>query len=350
MQKIYLPEVSVADTRVMQEIKMRSASKKLCVCLCILFSVNFMTGCLSLLQRGPRRNADPTDAPDWTDPVPDGMEVMYVLSCRYRVDNNGNWTESTYQYDDQGRVSTEDYKYGGTHLQTTFFYNEDGTLAREEHRIIKNGFTKNREFDKVYEYNDQGLLLTYKNYDVGKDEPNGYGPYHEYDEDGNLIRLSDYPTITTYQYENGVLVSSFTEYDYERHPTASEEFDENGNLIHYLYVSTIEADDGSEQEYRDESFYEYNDKNDQISYVNWENGEIDYRTETEYTYDNEGKVLTEKKTTHGSYLDGKKYTAVFETTYTYDKHGLLIRKETTLDGKFSEREEFDYVPMLQPVS
>ena len=329
---------------------MRSASVKTEIALGMVCCVCFMTGCLPILRPMTLKEPVHTNAPDWTDAVPEGMEVKYMITHEKRTDNNLNINESIYQYDDQGRVDVKHYKYGATHLQTTYFYNEDGTVAKEELRVIKNGFTKNEDLDTVYEYNGQGLLIRYLIYEPGDAEPSGYGPYHEYDEEGRLIRKTESSSVTTYQYEGDALVSTITEYDYEWHPTATEEYDEQGNLIHYIYVSTKTAEDGSEQEYKEETFYEYNDKNDQVSYASWKGGELYYQTETEYSYDTDGRIVTEKETAHGKNIDGSKYTAVFETTYTYEIHGLLERKETMLDGKFSERTEYTYEPILVPVS
>lgn len=127
----------------------------------------------------------------------------------YALDGSGNETLiAKYTYDDKGNA----IKYenpGGSYIESTNTYNEDGQLAKVERVTV---YTNGSEpaFDEIfdYTYDDKGNLLTLINYHLVRaskaEEMVAYYGY-EYDENNRVI----YSKTT----ENDVLTENWYEYD-----------------------------------------------------------------------------------------------------------------------------------------
>ena len=98
--------------------------------------------------------------------------------------------------------------------------------------------------------------------------------------------------------------------------------------------------------------YEYNDHGDEVRSQSWENGKLVSDITSEYTYDEQGKVILETSEFWSLRTkdDGSTEELTFTTSnqYTYDEHGLLIINERKFNGKFDEIIVYDYEAVLVP--
>ena len=318
---------------------------------------------------------------DWDGPVPDGMEVSYVMTRKVYKDNSGTGSDLRYEYDGKGRQTAEisvEEKYS---TRASLVYNDDGTLARKEYKTTGKVFGYHiQDYEVTYEYNDNAQLVSYTRVsfsDEGEESrktvykyeyENGHlvsdgdrtydyndeaAPYYEYvvlvndssssgdiqivkyfyDENRILIAEEYNETITNYEYENGVLTgkTATDKWGYCTRTDAEDRVlsctDADGNLI-----------------WR----YTYNEHGDQTSYEAWKDGKPSAKNTSSYVYDENGNRVSLEKEFWSVDNDGKESSFKSKDTYEYDEHGLLICEVTEIDGRFTRMEVYSYEAILIP--
>lgn len=317
------------------------------------------TGCFGLGKSDKNMKAlqeeiDKADfVEEWSGDIPDGMEVMYVLTKNKSVSTNDNLDEYEYEYDDQGRqvVSVDIREKGYIRLERT--YDENGLIIRKAQS--HDGYVGSAPFNDceyLFDYNDNGQLIsyTYKSNDKTEKYEFAYedghlisrsdngtlmmeydysfdtAPYYEsvvivedsygaeppsvltryYDEDGLIISQGDDDHTVTYVYENGEIVRSIKE-------------NRSGTFTYSASGKYLETSLGGGREV---TTYEYNDYDDLVYYSVERDGEINYEKTVTYTYDADGNKTSRVENIRSVY-DGKESNYGSTTTYTYD-HGLLV--------------------------
>ena len=213
-------------------------------------------------------------------------EDLYELT--WNEDNKlilerNTWDESesttTYTYDAKGRLATSAYVYNDEYSRTVAYtYDEaDRVICRE---VNEDGFLSTYEF----EYTALGLVSkeTYTN------------------ESGDV-------QIQTYTYNAAGNVTSETWTDGTKTSTVTYTYDASGERL-------LEKNDGALHTYT-------YDAKGQLILVTHEGSKEGTSTDA-YTYDDEGRVLTEVYTS-GDYVD--------TYVYTYDTHGNMIGCVNTYD-------------------
>ena len=321
---------------------------------------------------------------DWDGPVPDGMEVRYVMTRKVWKNDSGTSSDLRYEYDEKGRQTAEISVKEKNSTRASLVYNDDGTLARKEYKTTgKISGYHIQDFEVTYEYNDNAQLVSYKRVsfsDEGEESrkevtqfeyENGHlvsdgartydynddaAPYYEYvalvndshssadvsikkyfyDENRVLIsqKNESSETIVNYEYENGVLTGStatdkwgYCTY-YDADDNRLYETDSDGNLI-----------------FR----YTYNEHGDQASYEEWKDGKPRSKNTSSYVYDENGNMVSLEKEFWSVDSEGKESSFKSKDTYEYDEHGLLIAEYTMIDGRFSRMEVYSYEAILVPV-
>ncbi len=187
----------------------------------------------------------------------------------------------TYSYDGEGQKVSRSDKTG----EATFTYDGAGRLASET-----DGFGQKLE----YAYDDAGRLasITY---------PEGEVATYAYDEVGNLASVTAPEGIYAYAYDDAARPVALTRPDGSVTRTA---YDKTGNVTHVVN----EGADGKEL------------------------------SAFSYTYDPEGRIVSEDSSVVGE--DGATHEA--QRTFTYTPAGKLAGVEATEDGRtFTERYDYD---------
>lgn len=160
----------------------------------------------------------------------------------YHYDSEGNWVSVNafnqsfeYTYDEQLRLLTETYVYGGSRCGSVeYTYDEEGRLCSEV------GYSEyGAEVDVRYDYDEEGRLIEKTDGDTTRlfryDEEGRlieetekdnevFFKRYEYDQNGNLVK-------ETYRYSStDELVTHRYEYDKNGRVVVGER-DENGNMI-----------------------------------------------------------------------------------------------------------------------
>lgn len=368
----------------------------------ILLSVSILlSGTACNLKRRKRVNAkkfikqayQETHVTEWTGPVPEGMEIQYVCVRKQRVNDRSELSDERYEYDDHGHQTSYmdvwangsyrvevDYNSDGTVSATRirhkgsqpgrpspdsdgfFTYDENGRLVREETKETRN--RKDITTSLEFLYDEKGCLIAtkrkddtdwspyhgydeepfpHKEYHVEFEQPSAlfsssFKPYdivtYYYDEDGLLAAVSKDGDCKIALYTDGVLTGWKMEM-----PHGYSLYDTDGNYL--AYYSETEGEK-----------YEYNDHGDEVRSQSWENGKLVSDITSEYTYDEQGKVIQETSEFWSLRTkdDGSTEELTFTTSnqYTYDEHGLLIIKERKINGKFDEIIVYDYEAVLVP--
>ena len=373
------------------------------VALILLSGSILLSGTACNLIRRKRVNAEKfikqayqeTHVTEWTGPVPEGMEIQYVCVRTQRVNDSSELSDERYEYDDHGHQTSYmdvwangsyrlevDYNSDGTVSATRkrhegsqpgrpspdfdefFTYDENGRLVRNERKEARN--RKDIPTSLEFLYDEKGCLIATKRkndtdwspYHVYDEEPFPHKEYHVefeqpsalfsyglepyvivtyyYDDDGLLAAVSKNGTCKKAQYTDGVLTgwkmesgNGYSLYDTEDNFLA--EYSKTGEL---------------------KSTCEYNDHGDKVRSQRWENGKLVSDITSEYTYDEQGKVIQEirKFWSLETKDDGSTEELTFTASnqYTYDEHGLLIINEGKINGRFEEITVYDYEAVLVP--
>ena len=331
-----------------------------------------------------------THVEEWSEPVPDRMEIKYVRIREQRVDNTGLLNDYLFEYDDLGRQTAfmDVWENGSYRVEVT--YNDNDTIAGMTVKNEGAQSTPTVDHVKVYTYNDMGQIIS-----VTDDETRHNNTYknlteYTYDEQGRLIAVKQEGRNTySRSFENNDETFPHSEYRIEFKPPLQAEFissdyspykivqlfyDEDGILVskeeddilkHFIYtdgVLTGSRSDGQSgyslydangnliESYSNtgslEYKYEYNEHGDMTLSERRKDGVLESKDTWDYTYDPQGKILT--RAGHYWQLDITEFSAL--ETYSYDEHGLLIKVEDTIDGKFSFMYVYDYKAILVPVS
>ena len=372
-------------------------AKKIVSVICAASLALSATGCLNLFGLGKSTKnqeavrdaiAEGNFVEEWDGDIPEGMEVDYVLVKEQRVNYNDNLYEYLYKYDEQGRVIyyCEATNNGYELYEKT--YDDNGNIISKKQ--THEGYVGSAGFPDIefeYQYNDDGLLIYYKETKLYNDEV--YEHFLEYDEEGHLISLKDgngiirqfevnyedvpyYETFAvisdeveakepeyvtryyndggyliseqhdnymmTYEYDNGEVVRSTREFV---NSSAIYVFDAYGNNIDY----SMESGDNLEA-----GVFQYNEHHDLVFKEVTRGGALSSRASYTYEYDENGNMIskTSELTTVNS--KGEETYVVTTDTYTYDEHGLLVTSEYKFDdGSFQALHVYYYKAILVPV-
>lgn len=368
----------------------------------ILLSVSILlSGTACNLRRRKRVNAkkfikqayQETHVTEWTGPVPEGMEIQYVCVRKQRVNDRSELSDERYEYDDHGHQTSYMDVWANGSYRVELDYNSDGTVSatRTKHegsqsspyidtdrtftydemgRIVRGEVKETSHNGRVstssseYLYDEKGCLIATKGvndtdwspYHGYDEEPFPHKEYHVeftqpsalfsssfdpfdivtyyYDEDGLLAAVSKDGDCKIALYTDGVLTGWKMEMPY-----GYSLYDTDGNYLAYY------SETGGEK-------YEYNAHGDRIRSQSWENGKLVSDITSEYTYDEQGKVILETSEFWSlrTNEDGSTEESTFTTSnqYTYDEHGLLIINEGKINGKFDEITVYDYEAVLVP--
>ena len=313
--------------------------------------------------------------------VPDGMMKTYVIVKEQgSFSSTDSFNESEFDYDKDGRrtVTQTNYKDGSVRIELT--YNDDGLIIRKAQNATGHmpGAPRRNGYDE-YRYNDKRQLVNYKS--VYGDSVKEYE--YLYDDDGHLVSknqdgkilekyesdfvnlpyretvavvhddfdLGDPDMVERTYGENGKILTSKNSnntttfhYDGEGNLTGSTktvlsntyEYDAKGNLLKW---------DIGGKETRE---YEYNERNDVVSYKLTRDGEVKYRSKHKISYDEKGnKTSDETEILTTDNKDGEERNIGQITTYKYDK-GLLVSEEITQDGEPYQIKVYYYKAILVP--
>lgn len=223
-----------------------------------------------------------------------------------------------------------DYKY-------TYEYDSYGNITKKEDYSKGMFYVREARFDTTYTYDENGKILK----ELIREEQfstwitDGNGVYEEgynyiYNESGQLIK-KDYIYIS-------VAEDEFCGYKYE--------YDEHGNCIKEIkYFS-----DGAE-EINFEQIYDSNNKLIKKSYMSHlKEFNLHYISEeTDYSYDDNGKLIYSKKSFNEPSGEISHY---IEYKYYYDELNRLIKEESALfekDGEKSREEIREYKDFIKVV-
>ena len=153
----------------------------------------------------------------------DNRNTLYTSEYVYAngiLQNEVYDSGTSYTYDSDGRIisGTHKNKYSGEEILLIYNYNEAGQLV---------SYTGTYE-TFTYQYNDMGLISSVTVEEDGGS--NTYSTSYTYDKDGNLLKEESY-YVDSYIYENGVLIKKERYSDSELYDEAHYTYDENGNLI-----------------------------------------------------------------------------------------------------------------------
>lgn len=371
---------------------MRNRTKKI---ICVISTVSLMTsmtGCFDFFSKAiSTENRDAIAAAiaegnfvtEWTDEIPDGMEVQYVLAKSQKVNGYDYLSEMAYGYDSQGRLAVVQENLKNGYTRNEIAYNDEGQVVLMERTTGGNsGSVRIPDIEYTFEYNADGQIVYLKeviedkSYEIEFTYENGHLvsrtdqdgkqityeynfdelPYYEtlvvindpfdvdsieyvkrfYNQSGLILSQEGQDYEITYEYSNGELTGSTKMTEGGFYCT----YDSNGNLIHT--GSGYGADEKMTQD------YEYNEHNDLIHYeVNY-SGEPSNITNNSYVYDSNGNMITMTSEVWTSF-EGKEETKASTTTYTYDEHGLLtVEEEVYSDGSVSYTTIYYYKAVLVP--
>ena len=378
--------------------------------LILLSGSILLSGTACNLVRRKRVNTDEfvkkayqeTHVTEWTDPVPEGMEIQYVCVRKQRVDSRSELDDEYFEYDDHGRQTAymEVWENGSYRVEVD--YNSDGTVSAT--RTRQNGSQPGRpgpDTDRVFTYDEKGRIVrakvTTKSQNNGNDSTTSFE--FLYDEKGYLIATkgendadwSPYEDWSPYGYdeETSPRKEHHVEFNqpstlffttFEPYDIVTYYFDDNGLLAEVSKngdrkiaqytdgvltgwkmemphgYSLYDTDGNYLAQYSEtgelEEEREYNDHGDLVRSQSWENGKLIDDTIWEYTYDEQGIVILETSEFWSLRTkdDGSTEEHVFTASnqYTYDEHGLLIIEEQKISGRFSEIIVYDYEAVLVP--
>lgn len=311
--------------------------------------------------------------------VPEGMEVMYVMTRKVYMDYEGHSSDYRYEHDGEGRETAMISDKDETPSRVSRTFNDDGTIASKEK--VTTGEVKgyrSPDFRIEFKYNDDGQLVSfsekkelsdseeitteeyeYENGHLVRGEGKEYQyndtelPYYDYVAevsenyegrhvsivkyyyDGNWVRISretDESTVT-YEYENGVLTGT-TSVDQWGYVSV---YDAGGNLL------TTHDKDGNLITHN-----EYNEHGDNILHEDWRSGKCTSRNTATYEYDDRGNRTVMNKDFWSVNSDGEEHSFSSRDAFQYDEHGLLISEVTEISGSFTNMTVYSYEAILVP--
>ncbi len=305
-----------------------------------------------------------------------GETVDLLTSMIYTYTNEDGATaeiRTTYTYNEYGDKILEELESDGETQTTYYFYDEAGNLVKSmnvysivdgprgteiiEYEYYPSGALKSTQeiqthdgiksdgkevsytYEKACEYGEAGNLLSeiissygdIMNYDDWKE--------YIYDSNNNLITIKMEDFIDTKIYDNaGNCIertsyrpstqeewTTYYTYDSENRLIREEEYVEEGTYLYWEYEYTYDADGNCLNEH----FVQHN-RGDYII--------KDYIKDTTWTYDHEGRMLTE------TYITSDSPDPQHEKTYEYNAHGDCVLERTTYDDgyTFSYSHSFEY--------
>ncbi|MBR3058438.1 MAG: hypothetical protein IKG93_10795 [Clostridiales bacterium] len=335
---------------------MKTFSRCIRTVLCLALGVSMLCGCRANSKKKEKDSEDLYEdleaslaekpaTPEWTNPVPDGKQIEYLIvhmRSTYLRNNDYDISEYNCEYDDHGRMSVKieknyDSRIGD--IRTVYTYNDDDLVIKEEGFYENNASSRNKDFYYDFEYDENGNLLSRKLLDI--DGTLRYENKYSYDDAGNLIREEYGSNTTTYEYEfkNGVLYScTETTDDGENTSIKTTTYDEKGNIVH-IKSKTPYSDSDTK--------IEYDEHNNPTLYSSAVEGRRESEDKISYVYDDQGHILKKESSSLLGDYDSDGPTITTET-YTYDAHGLLLYEVTRKNGEFYNLREYDYEPVLVP--
>ncbi len=247
------------------------------------------------------------------------------------TDNNG-YTESwEIAYSEKREVIKETNERYNIYLDEHYGASYSEYKYDDDHRVISNFYksSEGESYLREYRFNEKGdqIKFTVK-HETG--EIYGYDYEYVYDENGNIITEIqttfdgeiDCITETIYD-ERSRIIKEVTTYgdSQENHEMLVDKkeytYDDNGNVIKYVYTSDIETDCVCE--------YSYDDKGNQIKAIcTLKNGG---KSCNEKVYDDSGNCIRRIQTDY----DGN--ISAFE--YEYNEAGNVTKETRTSDGHVS---------------
>ena len=205
-----------------------------------------------------------------------------------------NTVESSFQKDDDGKISSDAIKYNNvTALSSTYTYDDNDNNAIKQYSYVENGTQYTVDFTNQYDENGKVTALGY----------DGISEFYTYDDNDQIIRVDselDQPYTSTYTYDNRGNITSIKTYNYTRSENISSNPTETTTFT-----------------YSNEGW------NDKLISVNG----------TPLTYDANGNVLTYGNKSF-AWSSGRNLAQITDGdntySYTYDESG--IRTSKTING------------------
>lgn len=220
-------------------------------------------------------------------------ELNTTIERKY--DPSGSFTEKKTDFRDNAEYLREYDKNGVLRKETTYDYTGEVEVVTEYNEaglpIRKESFSST--YTVEYEYDDEGILL--KEIETDYDDNNEVDKIYEdiYDSDGEMIQRtiisSDGSSVLASRTEtvedgNKKTINSYGSNDELRYIT-EKEYDEKGNLLKEITYSI----ENGEREFLSSSEYTYDSENRVINHV----FELVDRTEIKYEYSDEGYLSKE---------------------------------------------------------
>lgn len=204
----------------------------------------------------------------------------------------------------------------------------------------------------VETYEFQAGVSVMEAHRVGPDDSDVILYSEEYDDNGNVVKRTDYKDgnvdqITRNAYDDeGRLKNSQRDISGFFFGTAfySYQYDEAGNLLKESFTAHYDCSDTTQPSYDSEGYVEYVYENGVL--VKLLESQTDYEADTytttsheEYEYDGQGQLI---KTTVYSSGTNTEEILECEIFFEYDEEGNLTKKTTSYEGKTDEEEIYEY--------
>lgn len=238
-----------------------------------------------------------------------------LLRAVYRYPRGREYLRDEYAYDERGNVISYKWKEYENRGYVEYTYDSADNLLSET-KYDADGIFK---YKTEYGYNKYGDQVYYAYYKDSED--NGTKHYYEYiyDDNDNLIMKSKDGKTIVYTYdEQGNLIL-----EKKDDTNIGYTYDERGNLIlveEYYYYNAARLSVGNDfsEGYNlvEKTEYTYNEKDQMTAEIH-----DDYKIE--YSYDEQGNVVCEKKYWR-IYHTEETYELAEKTEYTYDENKNIL--------------------------
>lgn len=271
-------------------------------------------------------------------------------TIKREYDSSGSYTEKKINSRDNVEYFREYYENGVIKKETTYEYTGDIDVITEYNEaglpVRKESFSWT--YTVEYEYDDNGILV--KEIETDYDDNNVLEEIYEniYDSEGEVIRSTiTYPDGSvvvaerneTVEDGNKKTINTYNSDD-ELLYVVEKEYDAKGNLLKKFSYSI----NNGEKEFLSSSEYTYDSENRVIDFV----FVLVDRTETKYEYSKEGylskeSIITQKWLSSAVYSDGSDavLTEVVTVNY-YNADGEKTRAEYLVGGELSSYTEYFY--------